>query len=278
MARVLDLEYPHSPYLNLALEEAIALAVGMKKAPETLRFWRNDRTVVIGFFQCPSLEVNYDECLRYGVKVVRRFTGGGAVYHDLGNLNFALSLRRENPIIRERLFRGFELVGKALELGLKRLGVRNTSFRPINSVLIGRNKVVGMAGLITRELIFVHGSLLINSNTGVLKRVLDGFKGETKGRFVRSKRQEVVTLEQALGMEVEAGFIKKNITKSLEEVLGIEFCEEGLTYHERKLAEKLYLEKYSKIEWSLGPCTSCPRRELDEKIFRKLTFEREIEL
>jgi len=277
MARVLEIEYPNSPYLNLAFEEAIPLSVGRGESPETLRFWRNDRTVVIGLFQCPSLEVNFEECLKYGVRVVRRFTGGGAVYHDLGNLNFALSLKRDNPIIRERLLKGFEILGKAVEIGLKKLGVTDASFEPINSVLIGKNKVVGMAGLITKNFIFVHGSMLINSNTRVLERVLKASNGESKERFVRSKRQEVVALKEVLNSELELSVVKKAIIEGLERVLGLEFGEDVVTNHEKRLAERLYVEKYSRIDWSMGPCNSCLRKELDKEIFMRLTFEREDE-
>jgi lipoate-protein ligase A len=273
MARVLDLEYPHSPYMNLAVEEAIALAVGRCKASETLRFWRNDRTVVIGLFQCPSLEVNFEECLKYGVRVVRRFTGGGAVYHDLGNLNFALSLRRDNPVIGERLFKGFELIGKAVEIGLRRIGVRRVRFKPINSILIGENKAVGMAGLISKDFVFVHGSMLIDSDIIVLERVLKASNTETSDRFVRSKRQKVITLKEALEGGVGVQVVKKAIIKGLEEVLGVEFIEEEITDYEKRLADELYKKKYSRIDWSLGPCAACPRREMDEMIFKKLTFE-----
>ena len=273
MARVLDLEYPHSPYMNLAIEEAVALAVGRCKVSETLRFWRNDRTIVIGLFQCPSLEVNFEECMRYGVRVVRRFTGGGAVYHDLGNLNFALSLRRDNPAIRERLFKGFELIGTAVEFGLKRIGVQNVRFKPINSVLIEEHKAVGMASLITKDFVFIHGSMLVNSDIVVLERVLKASNTETNDRFVRSKRQKVITLKEALEDGVEISEVKEAIIKGLEEVLDVEFIEEEITDYERRFADELYRKKYSKIEWSLGPCVSCPRRERDEMIFKRLTFE-----
>ncbi len=274
MTRVLKIEYPNYPYLNLAFEEAIPLAVGKGIVPETLRFWRSANSVVIGRFQCPTLEVDFDKCLKYGVRVVRRFTGGGAVYQDLGNLNFALSLRRDNPLIGERLLRGFELVGKAVEIGLRRMGILDARFKPINSVMIGDKKVAGMAGLIARDFIFVHGSILISSNLKILNQVLRASNEKSRDKFVRSKRQEVTTVKMALKREVTLGDVRRAIIRGLEGILNTEFFKGHLTRYERRLAEMLYREKYSRLEWSLGPCTACPRRKMDEIIFKKLTFKR----
>jgi len=274
MIRVLDLEYPEHPYLNLALEEAIALAIGKRVVPETLRFWRNANAIVIGRFQCPSLEVNFEECISYKVRVERRFTGGGAVYHDLGNLNFALALRRNNPLIGEKLFRGFELLGKAVEFGLRSLGVKDVHFKSVNSVLIGKKKVSGMSGLIAKEFIFVHGSILVSSDLELLDRVLKAPYYNRREKFVRSKWHEVTTIEKALKRDVELEEIKRAIIEGLRKVLGYDFREKSIMAFERTLARNLYNEKYSKPEWSLGPCTMCPRKRIDEIIFKELTLNK----
>ena len=84
--RLLDLEYADAPS-NLALEEAIAGQVGEGKSPSTLRLWRNRNAAIIGENQSAYAEVRLGACKELGAEVVRRFTGGGAVYHDLGNLN-----------------------------------------------------------------------------------------------------------------------------------------------------------------------------------------------
>src|SRR5438445_13100302 len=80
--------------MNLAVEEAIPRVVGEGKAPSTVRFWHNSNTVVIGCFQSAKLEVNMEACKETGTEIVRRFTGGGAVDHGSGDLNYALSLRK----------------------------------------------------------------------------------------------------------------------------------------------------------------------------------------
>src|SRR2546428_13913585 len=97
--RLIDVEYPDDPFMNMSVEEAIPRAVGEGKAPSTVRFWHNSNTIVLGCFQSSNLEVNFDACKETGTEVVRRFTGGGAVYHDAGNLNYAISLKKGHPLV-----------------------------------------------------------------------------------------------------------------------------------------------------------------------------------
>ncbi len=276
--RILDLEVPESPYLNLALEEAIATRVGREEVPETLRFWRNYKAIVIGRLQCPSLEADFETCLKEGITLVRRFTGGGAVYHDMGNLNFSLFLKRKSPLIKERLFRGYELVGKAVEISLRKMGLKDGKYVPINSVKIGDKKVCGMAGFITRDFVLVHGSILVSSNLKVLNRALIAPPEGLKSRFVRSKKEKVTSLERALKRKVKLREVKEQLIFGLEAVLGLESYRGSAELFELSLAEQLYFSKYSKMSWSLGPCVSCPRRKIDEIMFKRLTFSKETDI
>jgi len=268
--RLVDLEFKN-PYFNMAVEEAIPLAVGKGLAPNTLRFWRNENTVVIGRFQCPALEINFKECLKMNVSVIRRFTGGGAVYHDYGNLNYALSLRRELMEIND-LFEGFKLIGTAVADGLKRKFGINAKYIPINDIQVEGKKISGMAGSVTKDFFFVHGCILVSSNLNVLVSVLNVPKEKLADKKVQSVRKRVTTIKEMLKREVRADEVKEAIKQGLERAFGVRFIKGGLTKEEEELARKLYDEKYSKMEWSLGPCKFCIRRERDEFIFRYLTF------
>src|SRR2546427_2678282 len=84
--------------MNLAVEEAIPRVVGEGKSPSTVRFWHNSNTIVIGCFQSARLEVNMEACKETETEIVRRFTGGGAGYHDSGDFEYALSLRKGHPL------------------------------------------------------------------------------------------------------------------------------------------------------------------------------------
>src|SRR3989475_11534795 len=96
--RLVDMEDRDNPFMNMAVEEAIPRVVGEGKSPSTVHFWHNSNTIVIGCFQSARLEVNMEACKETETEIVRRFTGGGAVYHGSGNLNYAISLRKGRPL------------------------------------------------------------------------------------------------------------------------------------------------------------------------------------
>src|SRR5438477_5641775 len=128
--RLVDLEYRDNPFMNLAVEEAIPRMVGEGKSPSTVRFWHNSNTIVIGCFQSAKLEVNMEACKETGTEIVRRFTGGGAVYHDGGNLNYAISLRKGHRLVPDQNLQSvFQRLSAGAVEGLRKLGV-NAEFHP----------------------------------------------------------------------------------------------------------------------------------------------------
>ncbi len=266
---MLEVERPEDPYYNLAVEEAVARAVGEGVAPVTLRFWRNDNAVVIGAFQCVSLEIKLEECIKYGVKVVRRFTGGGAVYHDIRNLNYAISFKRPSPIPGDNILTGYRVVGDAVIAGLGRLGVE-AEFTPVNDIQVGSRKVSGMAGTLTRNILFIHGCLLVGSNIEVLSRVLNVPREKLEAKGVGSVRARVATLRDELGREVPMDEVKKALLKGFEEVFDAEFISGDLTSWEKDKAEELYKNKYLTVDWNLGPCKGCPHKDRDTALFRRV--------
>jgi lipoate-protein ligase A len=93
--RVLLYETPEDPYMNLAFEEAFVRVLSLRNPCPTLRIWRNKNAAVIGYFQKADEEVKLDVASKYDVAITRRFTGGGAVYHDLGNINYAIAVKSD---------------------------------------------------------------------------------------------------------------------------------------------------------------------------------------
>src|SRR5215831_6317193 len=119
--RLLDVEFRNNPFMNLAVEEAIPRMVGEGNVPNTVRFWHNSNTIVIGCFQSAKLEVNMEACKQTGTTIVRRFTGGGAVYHDAGNLNYAISLQKGDKLVQSNnLQTVFEKLSEGTVAGLQK--------------------------------------------------------------------------------------------------------------------------------------------------------------
>ncbi|MEM3926691.1 MAG: lipoate--protein ligase family protein [Desulfurococcaceae archaeon] len=242
--RVFIAEWPVNPFFNIAFEEAVFLEA---RSPY-LRFWRNDKAVVIGAFQCSVLEVNAHVAVQHGIKLTRRFTGGGAVYHDLGNINYALTL----PGYELGLEDAFKLVGESVATALRELGV-NAYYRPLNDIEVDGLKISGMAASRRHDRVFVHGSLLVSSDLSILQSVLkiSGEKVSDK-KYVKSRTKRVATLREVLGKKVDIDTLYNLIASNIARKLGMSYKRVDIDIPFLKTAIKLYRTKYSSAKWNLG--------------------------
>jgi lipoate---protein ligase len=251
--RLVDLEYPDDPFMNLAVEEAIPRMVGEGKAPSTIRFWHNSNTIVIGCFQSAKLEVNMEACKETGTEIVRRFTGGGAVYHDSGNLNYAISLRRGHPLVPgQNLQTVFEKLSEGSVEGLRKLGVK-AEFQPVNDIQVEGKKVSGAAGSIRWNSVFHHGCILVNSDLSILGKVLNVPRVKLEDRHIASVQKRVTTVRDELGREVSTREVRDAIVDGIERCYEVRVEAGDLGKEELGLAEELYQTKYSRLEWNLEP-------------------------
>lgn len=246
--RLLDVEYPN-PYMNLALEEAIPFIVAKGASPNTIRFWRNPNAAVIGNFQSADTEVNLDSCNKHQVAVVRRFTGGGAVYHDFGNLNCAISVRRFHPLIRTDLGETFARLSQGVIEGLRLLGAP-ARFESPNSIQVNGRKIAGGAGAVKSGFVFHHCSILVSSDLKTLLEVLNSDEKSVERPRVRSVRKEVSTLSIELGRELTIAEVKDSLRRGFEKDFMIRLADGEMTEEEGALAEKLHNEKYSTETWN----------------------------
>lgn len=226
--------------MSLAVEEAIPRKVGEGTAPNTIRFWRSANAVVVGRFQSTIREANLKACKKQGTTIIRRFTGGGAVYHDHGNLNYAISLRKHHSLVSGDLSQTFKALSLGVIEGLRTLGLRAAEFKPINSIQIDGRKVSGAAGSLRWGTVFFHGSVLVSSNISVLSRVL------------KASEDKVTTLSDELGKTVSIKEAKEALIKGFERVYKIKLVKGGLTEEEEELAKTLCEKKYLTEEWNLG--------------------------
>lgn len=193
------------PRHNLAVDEALARTAGPEPA---LRLWRNDRCVILGRFQVAGAEVDLGAADRLGVPVYRRFTGGGAVYHDAGNLNVSLVAPRDHPRI-EGLGSGFQgLYGAMLEplaVAVRALGIPAEPAR--RGLFVGARKLGGIAAWVGPRRVLVHATLLIDADLVALERVLagPGDPGNRRWQLTKSERAPVTSLARELDGSPAAG-------------------------------------------------------------------------
>jgi lipoate-protein ligase A len=236
--RLILYENIENAYLNLAIEEAIARACGKRIVKNTLRFWRNKGAIVIGYFQNAFEEINFEECEKYNLQIVRRFTGGGAVYHDLGNLNYSISISNEEEWIPRDVYNFFGLFIDIILNGLEKINIKAIR-KGINNIFYKEKKISGLAASNQWGTSFLHGCLLISANINIMNKVLKKIKDET------------INIEDILGYKISLEKIIKVLKESFEEKLNIKIIEEDLTKYEYYLANKLYKEKYNRKEWNL---------------------------
>lgn len=228
-----------NPYLNMAIEEAILVSVNEGEAPSTLRFWRNSRSVVLGRSQNVSDEVNIKECKRYGVKIIRRFTGGGAVYQDLGNLNWTFIISRESEFCPNTLSELYEFACNIVIEGLKDLGVDARFIRP-NSIFVRNRKVSGLAAYIKRNAVLCHGTLLIHSNLKILSKVLSRPRYEVTNIADEIKDGSLVTIR----------VIRDAILHSFKRQCRVRVKPGDLNLYEVLLSKSLCEGRYQRDSWN----------------------------
>jgi len=239
------------PFFNLAVEEAVLNAVGSGVSASTVRLWLNAKSVVLGRYQRPELEVDFGTCKKYDVVLTRRSTGGGAVYHDAGNLNYSIYLSRTHPLAHNCVLRMFHQTSEAVIRGLRKLNIR-TLYKAPNTILLEGKKVSGMAGAIKRDGILVHGTLLVDADLEVLREVLRQPQAgcANLSKSVRSVPAEVANINEFHG-GVTLAEVRNALRRGFEETFKVELREAALTDTEETLAENLVRIKYCRAEWIL---------------------------
>ena len=247
-------------FQNLAVDEAIAKTyLQSDNELNTLRFWESDKAVVIGRFQCVHKEVNLEFCKENSVSIARRFTGGGAVFHDLGNLNYALCLHQSHEYVPRGLKELYETFIGVVSDSLNSINIP-ASYDPVGSCIrIGKKKISGTAGWIKRGISFIHGTLLIDADLEILQESLDPPEGQpvflrdkTRIRCMDSKRDTVTNIASEVEDCPPRDEIRRAIIESLAQLAGASIDEGKLTQEEVDTSQTLYHSHYKQASWNMG--------------------------
>lgn len=234
-------------FTSMALDEAILRLNSEGKSPNTVRFWRwKPSAVSIGCFQSLEREVALEVANRYGVDVVRRITGGGAVFHDYeGELTYSLVCREEE--VPAEIIESYRLICGGLVNGFKHLGLE-AEFRPVNDVQVGGKKISGSAQTRRWGSVLQHGTVLISPDVRKMFELLKVSPEKISDKFIASVFERVTTVERELGKKPSFEEVREAMIVGFEEALGVKLVEEEPTEGELKLAEELK-SKYSSTEW-----------------------------
>lgn len=236
--RLLELSVD-DPAMNLAIDEALIRGKTAGEAPATLRLWRNPPCIVIGISQNPFVEIDLAACRELNLPVVRRQSGGGAVYHDSGNLNYTLVMDYAALAGNTSTEQSYAFLLQGVIAALARLGAAAT-LRNISDVYVGEHKIAGCAQYRTSGAILHHGCLLVAANLGVLERTL---------RVPAAWYREVVNLADLIAPAPDLADTAAALSAAYGALFGIKLQPGELTAAEWARAEQLYAEKYQQTEW-----------------------------
>lgn len=240
--RLLEISYD-SVYRNLALEEAL-ITSHQPDAPN-IRIWSNPPAIVAGRFQNIRLEADTSLCMRKNIIIARRFTGGGTVYQDQGNLNFTMVTWEPVIDLKAIQHRNISILNETL-LGM---GVDSTITNP-NSISVQGRKISGASVAVRRNLVLWHASLLVSTDPVIIAQVLSPSREYFPTNRVRSKWQPVTNLQTALSRPVEIAEVKERILSAIEEMFHIRLRKSQLSPSEDALITRLHDLKYATSEWN----------------------------
>lgn len=226
--------------LNAAFEESVF------RRPELteplLMLYRNSESVLFGRNQNPWAECEVERCLGEGVALMRRLSGGGAVFQDEGNLNYCFLLPRaaHEP----------QRVLGVLMAALRMAGVTDVCIRDRTSVFSGGSKISGTAFALNGRVAMMHGCILVSADLERLHTLLSIAPDKTvTGSYVKSNRVPVTSLK-ALGLRADCGELGLAVVEAAER----EFGAVRRVELERDAAVDALVEKYRGAEWTFGRC------------------------
>lgn len=237
------LESPsRDPYFNLALEEYVFER--MDKSKSYFMLWQNDNTIVVGKYQNTAEEIDQAYVDAHGIRVARRLSGGGAVYHDKGNLNFTFIVdRADAPGLNFKIF--VEPVIQALA----RFGV-HAAFTGRNDLTIDGMKFSGNAQYARRGRLLHHGCIMLDSNLTSVADALRVKEAKFASKAVKSVRSRVTTINAHAPAPISMEDFKGALKECAMASGALEPC--TLTEEDLAAVRKLRNEKYATWAWNYG--------------------------
>ncbi len=213
----------NDPRINLAIE--IFLLQEMKVDEPILLFYINEPSIIIGRNQNTIEEINKDYVDAHGIHVVRRFSGGGAVYHDFGNLNFSFIMPDDG-----NSFRDFEKLTKPIVQALHEMGVEGAQLKGRNDLVIDDMKFSGNAMYATNGRMFAHGTIMFDSDINEVVNALKVRKDKIESKGIKSIRSRVTNIKPFLPKDKQDMTTEAFREEILLKIFGVDSVDQVKTY------------------------------------------------
>ena len=230
------------PRVNLALEEHVLRTA--EGDDSLLLFYVNSPSIIIGRHQNTIEEINTDVVRERGIHVVRRISGGGAVYHDHGNLNFSFI----TPYTPGRFNRYEEFTRPVVEV-LQELGVP-AEVGGRNDIVADGRKISGNAQFVSRDRMFSHGTVLVSSDLDAVTAALNVKPGKIESKGHKSVRSRVANISEFLDTPITVDDLRARIIARIYD--GAEPVRHEITDADWDAVHRLVGRKYGTWEWNYG--------------------------
>jgi lipoate-protein ligase A len=244
-------------YTNMAIDEAIMKARIENRVPNTLRFYMwKPSAVSVGRFQTLADQINIDNCRKDGVDIVRRISGGGAVYHDQnGEITYSITAKLSDLGCADLdMLSAYQRICSGLNEAIAILG-KQAEYRPPDpkrcpNLAISGKKISGNAQTSKKGNLLQHGTFLLDINHTKMFTYLKVPWAKTLNEVLKVSRQKLTSAKQELGIKISANEAYSSLVKGFEKALDVEFFEDKLTKPELKLAEKYRKERFVTEDWT----------------------------
>lgn len=243
------------PYYNLALEQVVFDGPGQDTA--CCMLWQNDNTIVVGKHQNTIQEVNMAYVREHNVRVARRLSGGGAVYHDLGNVNFTFIAPHEGGGM------DFSAFCRPVAAALAELGV-TAELSGRNDMTIDGKKFSGNSQYVKRGRVMHHGTILYDSDLSVVGQALRVPEDKFTSKGLSSVRSRVTNVRPYVKEDLPTGQFLVRLRQALMSAYDMEPL--VLTEEQLDEAQRLRDTLYSTWDWNFGaspPCEIVKKRRVE---------------
>ena len=251
------LESPSTdPAFNLALEQVVFDR--LPRSEEYFMLWQNDNAIIVGRHQNTHQEIDAAFVQAHGIQVVRRLSGGGAVYHDLGNLNFTFVVDAARSLGLD-----LKLFCQPVARALGRMGVK-AEVTGRNDIAIDGRKFSGNAQYVRDERVMHHGTILFDSDLSVVSQALAPSAEKLSAKGVASVRSRVTNVKPYLSPGVTLADFKEQLVAAMFE--GTDMQPYQFTPEDLQAAQRLRESRYATWAWNYGASPAgavCKRRRVE---------------
>ncbi|MFA6505749.1 MAG: biotin/lipoate A/B protein ligase family protein [Treponemataceae bacterium] len=239
----------HDAAFNMGFDEAIleSVAAGVQKPTLRLYAWK-PAAVSIGFFQGLRDEVDTDSCAAHGVDVVRRITGGGAVFHQ-AEITYSIVIPETSPLAPKSILDSYGILCGGVIEGLRGLGLES-SFAPINDIVSGGKKVSGNAQTRKKNCLLQHGTVLLDVDVELMFDLLKVPAEKAKGKLIQDVKERVTGVNALLGRTVDYSEAEAAMASGFSKALDAFLTESGPSAVELDRAGEIARTKFADPSWT----------------------------